>query len=618
MKLIHFLKPYWKAALAAPLLMLLEVAMDLLQPVLMAKIINEGVLQRDLSVIQSVGLLALGVAFIGLVTGVGCGIFATTASLNFATDLREALFRKIQSFSFRNLEKFKTGSLVTRLTNDVTQVQNLVMTALRMMIRTPFTAIGSVLMAFLISPRLAMILAIAAPFLGVAVYLLVRLSYPLFLKVQNKLDTVNSVVQENLAGIRVVKAFVRSDYEIRRFAQVNEEYTQTAISSARFMILNMPIMQIVLNASIIAVLWFGGGMVWTGSLSLGGLIAFINYATQVLSSLLSLSVMLVSISRAKVSADRINEVLRHESEEALDGVDAEVAAGAEAEQAIEAVVGPKAEAAADMAVGAETRALTGGLTERQSSPLPGRVEYENVSFSYNDSDARLAVRDVSFVAEPGETVAFLGSTGSGKSTLVGLLPRLYEARSGRIRLSGEDIRNVPLDRLRGKIAFVLQESILFTGTIRDNLRYGKPDATDEETEAAAKAAQAHDFIVRLPDGYDTIVGQRGVNLSGGQKQRIAIARALLMQPEVLILDDSTSAVDLGTESRIQAALRSLMKQCTTLVIAQRITSVMDADVIVVLEDGCAVASGSHRELLANNAVYQDIYYSQLEKEGTHG
>jgi ATP-binding cassette subfamily B protein len=580
--LVKFIKPYWKAALAAPLLMLLEVAMDLLQPVLMAKIINEGVLQRDLSVIESVGLLALGVAIIGLLTGVGCGIFATTASLNFASDLREALFRKIQSFSFRNLEHFKTGSLVTRLTNDVTQVQNLVMTVLRMMIRTPFTAIGSVLMAFLISPRLAMILAIAAPFLGVAVYLLVRLSYPLFLKVQNKLDTVNSVVQENLAGIRVVKAFARSDYETRRFAQVNEEYTQTAISSARFMILNMPIMQIVLNASIIAVLWFGGGMVWTGSLSLGGLIAFINYATQVLSSLLSLSVMLVSISRAKVSADRINEVLLRESEE---------------------------EAFAETAA---------GLEAGTQNPLRGRVEYENVSFSYNDSDTRLAVRDVSFVAEPGQTVAFLGSTGSGKSTLVGLLPRLYEARSGHIRLNGQDIRNIPLERLRGKVAFVLQESILFTGTIRDNLRYGNPDATDEETEVAAKAAQAHDFIVHLPDGYDTIVGQRGVNLSGGQKQRIAIARALLMQPEVLILDDSTSAVDLGTESRIQAALRSLMKQCTTLVIAQRITSVMDADTIVVLEDGCAVASGTHRELLAHSAVYQDIYYSQLEKEGTHG
>jgi ATP-binding cassette subfamily B protein len=377
------------------------------------------------------------------------------------------------------------------------------------------------------------------------------------------------------------------------------------------MILNMPIMQIVLNASIIAVLWFGGGMVWSGSLSLGGLIAFINYATQVLSSLLSLSVMLVSISRAKVSADRINEVLRRDSEE---DASAEMAAGAEA----------GAEAAAGAEAGAEAWVLEGGLKRggigigEQSGPTRGRVEYENVSFSYNDSDARLAVRDINFVVEPGQTVAFLGSTGSGKSTLVSLLPRLYEARSGSIRLNGQDIRNIPLDRLRGKIAFVLQESILFTGTIRDNLRYGYPDATDEETEIAAKAAQAHDFIVTLPDGYDTVVGQRGVNLSGGQKQRIAIARALLTQPEVLILDDSTSAVDLGTESRIQAALRSLMKRCTTLVIAQRITSVMDADAIVVLEDGRAVASGTHYELLAHSAVYQDIYYSQLEREGTHG
>jgi ATP-binding cassette subfamily B protein len=284
-----------------------------------------------------------------------------------------------------------------------------------------------------------------------------------------------------------------------------------------------------------------------------------------------------------VSADRINEVLLQDSEQ---------------------------DALAEAAAGVESGTHSG--------PTRGRVEYENVSFSYNDSDSRLAVRDISFIVEPGQTVAFLGSTGSGKSTLVSLLPRLYETRSGRILLNGQDVRNIPLDRLRGKIAFVMQESILFTGTIRDNLRYGCPDATDEETETAAKAAQAHDFIASLPDGYDTVVGQRGVNLSGGQKQRIAIARALLTQPEVLILDDSTSAVDLGTESRIQAALRSLMKHCTTLVIAQRITSVMDADAIVVLEDGRAIASGTHRELLANSVVYQDIYYSQLEREGTHG
>ncbi|RKN85893.1 ABC transporter ATP-binding protein [Paenibacillus ginsengarvi] len=571
-KWTNYLKPYWLPVLLAPLLMLVEVFMDLLQPKLMANIVNNGVMAGDLAYIRTTGLLMLGVAIIGLIGGIGCSIYSTIASQHFGADLRKDVFAKVQTFSFRNLDKFKAGSLVTRLTNDIVQMQNLVQMTLRILVRSPFLAIGSCIMAFMLSPKLAIILVVAVPVLFISQYYLIRASFPLFSKVQNKLDGVNTVLQENLSGIRVVKAFVRSAYENSRFGKANGEFTDIAVKAARIVAVNMPIMMFIMNASIVAVLWFGADLNWSGSLELGDLIAFINYVTQLLSSLLMVGMMMVSISRAKASGDRIREVLETEPE-------IRDAAGA-----------------------------------RSDIIRAGRIEFDDVSFKYDTSRGEYELRNISFTAEPGETVAILGSTGSGKSTLVNLISRLYEVTEGSIRVDGVDIRGIRLDHLRRQVGMVLQEAILFSGSIRDNIRYGKPEATQEQIEQAARAAQADEFIARMPDGYDSIIGQRGINLSGGQKQRMSIARALLIRPAVLILDDSTSAVDLGTESRIQQALKELMGTSTTIVIAQRISSVMDADKIVVLDEGRIVAVGKHDELMRSCAVYQDIYESQLGKE----
>lgn len=572
-----YLKPYWLPALLAPLLMLVEVFMDLLQPKLMADIVNNGVMTGDLTYIRQTGLLMLGVAVVGLVGGIGCTVYSSIASQHFGADLRKDVFGKVQSFSFRNLDRFQTGSLVTRLTNDVVQMQTLVQMTLRVLVRAPFLAIGSCIMAFLLSPKLAIILAVAVPVLFVAQYALIRSSFPLFSKVQNKLDGVNTVLQENLSGIRVVKAFVRSVFENSRFGKANDDFTAIAMKAARIVAVNMPIMMFIMNASIVAVLWFGAGLNWNGSLQIGDLIAFINYVTQLLSSLLMVGMMMVSVSRAKASGDRIREVLETEPD-IRDG---------------------------DGAVGGVIRA--------------GRVEFDRVSFRYGSGQSGYELKNISFTAEPGQTVAILGSTGSGKSTLVHLISRLYETTEGTIRIDGVDIRRIGLGHLRQNVAMVLQQAILFSGTIRDNIRFGKSDASREEVEAAARAAQAHEFIARMPDGYDSIIGQRGVNLSGGQKQRLSIARALLARPAILVLDDSTSAVDLGTESRIQSALKERMSASTTIVIAQRISSVMDADRIIVMEEGQIVAIGKHDELMRSCGVYQDIYESQLGKEEmTHG
>lgn len=572
LKLFRYLRPHWLAASLAPLLMLIEVAMDLVQPILMASIVDNGVMQNNLSHIWNTGLIMLGAAVLGLIGGVGCTVFSSIASLRFGADLRRDLFRKVQTFSFRNLDELNTGSLITRLTNDIVQLQTLVQMLLRIFIRAPFLAIGSIIMAVVISLKLAVILAIAVPLLFVVMFILIRLTLPLFSTVQQKLDKVNTVLQENLSGIRVSKAFVRAGYENRRFGAANSDYTATAVKAQRIVAVNMPVLTLILNASIVAVLWFGGKDAIAGSFEVGSLVAFINYVTQVLFSVSSVAMMLVRVSSAKVSADRITEVMNTETD-----------------------IQNKADAKPD-------------------AYREGEVIFEHVTFAYGRDGREPVLHDIDFTARPGQTVAVIGATGSGKSSLVGLIPRLYDVTSGRVLIDGTDVRDFRLEALRKRIGIVLQETILFSGTIRDNIRYGKPDATDEEVIAAAQAAEAHPFIAAMPDGYDTLLGQRGVNLSGGQKQRIAIARALLLQPSILILDDSTSAIDMGTESRIQAALVKLMKGSTTFLIAQRISSIIDADHILVLDEGRIAGEGTHAALMSSCELYQDIYRSQLGKE----
>ncbi|WP_136607263.1 ABC transporter ATP-binding protein [Paenibacillus dokdonensis] len=578
-KLRAYLRPYKTSVILAPLFMLLEVSMDLLLPALMASIVNKGIIAGDLAYIQHTGLLMLGVALIGLLGGVGCTVFSSYASQNVSMDLRNSLFNKIQTFSFRHIDELKSGSLITRLTNDVVQVQTFVQMMLRS-IRSPLLFIGSFIMALVMSPRLTLILLISIPLLFVFLLVLIRRSFPLFTKVQAMLDGVNNVLQENLSGIRVVKAFVRSDYERGRFAEANQAYTGIAIRATRLLALNMPVMTLILNLSIVAVLWFGGRLTLGGSLSSGELIAFINYVTQLLFAMLMITNMLTFISRAKVSADRIQEIFDTEP----DIHDPEV------------------------------------IREQRTS-WTGEVEFYDVSFGYGmqheQNPRELILKHISFKANPGQTTAILGETGSGKSSLVHLIPRLYEATGGHVRIDGCDVRDIPLDELRGMIGMTLQQSVLFSGKIIDNIRYGRPDASFDEVVQVAKAAQAHEFIMQTPDGYDTIMGQKGVNLSGGQKQRLSIARALLVKPRILILDDSTSAVDVGTESRIQLAFKTLMKDSTNIIIAQRISSVMEADQILVLENGSIAAQGTHDELLQSSEIYQDIYRSQRKEDHPH-
>lgn len=561
--------------------------MDLLQPKLMSSIVDDGVLAGDLPHIVRTGLFMLLFALIGWVGGAGCTLFSSKASVGYGTDLRQELFDHIQTFSFRNLDTFQEGSLITRLTSDITQMQTFVQMLLRMFIRSPMLIIGSIIMAFTISIKLALILMMTVPVLFVILYILISASYPLFASVQNKLDQVNAVLQENLAGIRVVKAFARAGTEKKRFNQSNEDYTGTAVKAWRIVTLNAPVLSLMLNATIVAVLWFGGFQVVGGDIAAGDLIAFINYVTVVLSSLTSIGMMMMSYSRAKVSAARINEVLHTEPD---------IQSGHEAH---------RENALQNQAI------QVGSNPASRVTRRPGEVEFRDVSFRYDGEDA---LTGVNLTARAGEKVALLGSTGSGKTSLVQLIPRLYDASVGEVLVGGVNVRNWDLQLLRSKVSIVLQESILFSGSIRDNIGFGRPDATDAEIRAAAQAAAADEFITNLKDGYDTELGQRGVNLSGGQKQRISIARALLMRPDVLILDDSTSAVDLRTEASIQRALHSLMKDSTTFLIAQRISSVKDADCIYVLDEGRIVASGTHDELMANSTHYQSIYDSQQRKE----
>jgi ATP-binding cassette, subfamily B, multidrug efflux pump len=570
------MKPYWLPALLAPLFMALEVAMDLAQPRLLQTIVDTGLARGDLQLVLHVGGLMILVGLVGLVGGVACGVFATIAGLGFGADVRGAVFRKIQSLSFGNLERLETGRLITRLTNDVDQVQEAAQMFMRILVRAPLLVVGSLIMAVLTDPQLSLLLVAVSPLLILTLVVVSRRGHVLFLALQERLDRVNTVMQENLAGVRVVKAFVREAHESRRFAGRNDDYMDASVRAATLVATVMPIMMLLINLGVVGVIWFGGWQVQAGQTHLGQLLAFINYLLQMLSSLMMVGMLVMRVAQADASAERILGVLHSEP---------------------------------------EVRDLPRAAPRELAR---GKVEFDQVHFSYDGEEAEPVLRGVSFTAEPGQTVALVGATGSGKSTLVQLVPRFYDVTGGRVLVDDSDVRELRQDDLRRDVAMVLQETILFSGTVRDNLRYGRPEAGDAEVEAAARRAQAHDFIMALPEGYDTALGQRGVNLSGGQKQRLAIARALLCQPAVLILDDCTSALDAGTESCLMQALKESARTSTCLIVAQRVGSVLSADKILVLEDGVIAAEGPHQELLRTSPVYRDIVRSQVgETEVPH-
>jgi ATP-binding cassette, subfamily B, multidrug efflux pump len=585
-KLARFLKPYWRWAALAPLLMMIEVTMDLMQPRMVQRIVDQGITPMNMNIVLQTGLLMTLFALIGAPGGAFNGFFAEKAALGFAADLREYLFRKVQTFSFRNLDELETGQLITRLTNDVTQMQEAVVMVLRMLVRAPLLLIGSLIMAIVTSPQLTFLPLLMMPVVLAMVIWIVNKATPMFTRVQERLDDLNEVMQENLAGVRVVKAFVRANHEIRRFQNANTQLTEQNVSVARTVAVMPAFMMVVMNAGVVAVLWFGGIQVTQGNMHIGQVIAFISYLSTTLFSLVMVSQMVIQMARAVASARRIQQV--------IDTVPS----------------------VADTVPSVADTIPSAGDTETPvNQPVTGQVIFENVTFSYDGNGSDPVLKGVSFTAEPGQSVALLGTTGAGKSSLVNLIPRFYDVSSGRICIDGIDVRDLPLDSLRRSTGMALQEVVLFSGTIRDNIRYGRPAASQEEVVAAAKAAQAHDFILSFAEGYDTEIGQRGVNLSGGQKQRIAIARALLVKPAILILDDSTSAVDVETEVKIQDALEDLMRGRTSFTIAQRISTVLKADKILVLEDGQIAAEGTHRELMANSQIYRDIYESQLGNGG---
>ncbi len=570
LKLIPFIKPYWKKALWAFILLTAMVFMDLAIPRLIQRIIDQGINQKNMTVVVQTTILMLVISILDALFAIGNNWLSVQVGEGVARDLREALFLSIQRFSFGNLDRLNTGQLMVRLSSDAGVVQRLVQITLRIGTRAPFLMIGSLLLMINTNQRLALTMLPLLAVTSLIIVFFISKMGPLFRAVQKRLDRLNTVLQENLAGVRVVKAFVQADREKQRFASANEEYTNNNIQVMQFMATLSPALSVCINIGIVVVIWAGGLQSIGGDLSLGQLVAFINYLQTTMGPL-TIMVMVANVwAAAMVSAERVNEVLDTVPE-------------------IQDI--PNAPALA--------------VTTEQL------IVFDNVGFHYNGTGETAVLCEVNLVAEPGITVAILGATGAGKSSLINLVPRFYDATSGRVLVNGVDVRQVELDSLLAQVGVVPQETILFSGTVSDNIRYGKPEALEEEVIAAAQAAQAHDFILELPDGYDTHIEERGVNLSGGQKQRIAIARALLTRPAILILDDSTSSVDVETETKIQGALQEWMHGRTSFVVAQRISTVLTADKIVVIDEGRIVAQGNHRELLKTSPIYQEIYDSQL-------
>ncbi len=579
-KLWGYIGTYKWLVILAPLCVTVDVVCELFMPMLMGRIVDKGIPTLNLQYIIQIGILMIGLGLVAMLFGSLNHRLAAVASQGFAANLRQALFDKVQSFSFSNIDAFSTASLVTRLTNDVTQLQNTVLMSMRILTRAPLMLICALVFAIAINARLAVVLLVAIPMLTGGIILVVGKAEQLFRTMQEKIDAVNSSVEENLIGIRVVKAFVREQREKTKFKKSNDALSASAIRAGNLVITIMPMMMFVLNFATVAVIWLGGRMVGQHQMGAGELVSFISYIMQILMSVLMVSMILMMLARAKASAERILEVL---------GTTPDIA---------DAVP-----------------ALAEGAAGDQEEPVVrhGAIEFHNVTFKYaTTGHGENVLSDIDLAIRPGEFVAIVGGTGSGKSTLVNLIPRLYDVSDGQVLIDGVDVRNYRLATLRSSIGVVLQQNELFSGTIRENLLWGNAAATQEEMEQAARNAQAHDFIMSFPDGYDTSLGQGGVNVSGGQKQRLCIARALLKKPRILIMDDSTSAVDTATEAKIRASFRENLSDTTILIIAQRINSVQETDKIIVLDDGHIVGTGTHAELLAGNPVYQAICASQME------
>ena len=568
-----YIKPYLPAFICGPILMIVEVLGEILLPKFMANIINIGAANKDVPYIISMGIVMVITALLMMAGGIGGAYFAAKASISFSADLRKDAFDKVQQFSFANLDKYSTGSLVTRLTNDVTQVQNLINMALRMMLRAPGMLIGALIMAFMMNSRLALVILVVIPVLVILIALVIKTAFPRFEVMQKKLDALNSNIQEMLTNVRVIKSFVRGSYEEEKFAKANEDLKESSLNAFKVVILNMPIMMFLMNATTLAVVWFGGNQILAGSMPVGDLTAFTSYIVQILMSLMMLAMVLLQSSRALASLHRITEIL-----------DTDVDLTDE------------------------------GCRCPDKKVESGKVEFKNVTFRYYKDNKEPVLSNINFAVESGRILGIIGSTGSGKTTLVQMIPRLYDTDEGEVLVDGVNVKDYSLKHLREGVGMVLQKNVLFSGTIMENLLWGDENASKEEVKSAALAAQADPFIESFTNGYETELGQGGVNVSGGQKQRLCIARALLKKPKILILDDSTSAVDTATEAQIRESFTSTLKDTTKIIIAQRITSVMDADQIMVLDDGEIVGLGSHEELLASCEAYREIYYSQMDKE----
>ena len=567
-----YIIPYLSAFVIGPLMMLTEVAGEVMLPKFMSMIINNGVASRNVAYIGKMGTLMVLTVLFMAVGGILGAYFSAKASISFTSDMRNDLFRKVQQFSFENIDDYSTGSLVTRLTNDVQQVQNVLMMGLRMALRAPGMFLGALIMAFMMNRQLAVIILIVIPLLLAAIILILKTAFPRFGEMQRRLDRLNSGIQESLTNVRVVKSFVREDHEIEKFSKLNDDLKESSLRALRIVIATMPVMMFAMNVTTLAVVWYGGNIIIAGKMPVGDLTAFTTYIVQILMSLMMLSMVFLQSSRASASMKRINEIF-----------DTEI-----------------------------------GLNDdhaknKDKKVTEGRVEFKNVSFGYSGENGRkdLVLEGISFTAEPGQTIGIIGSTGSGKTSLVQLIPRLYDVTGGEVLVDGVNVKEYSLKHLREGVGMVLQKNILFSGTIEENLRWGNEDAPMEDVIRFSESAQADPFVKTFKNGYDTEMGQGGVNVSGGQKQRLCIARALLKRPKILILDDSTSAVDTATEAKIRESLYHDLKDTTKIIIAQRISSVQEADQILVLEDGKIIGHGTHEELLKTCEAYSEIYTTQI-------